>query len=314
MSLDYKKIFKRARLIVRKHKFLWVLGLFLVLGQVFNVLNFVPTSNQPSPLDPKRQSAITAWVDSHLFWAGLIVIGFLLLLIALVILYFRSKAAIITAAGQIVDQKAVSFKSSFKAGKPFLGRLFLTTVLLTLLIFLLTFVLASPIIYLFSINLASRAVLLGILALIIFIPVSLVIYFLGILAPMFIVLSDLKIRSALKSSLDLVTKFFWTLLVFSLLLSIVTFAVVLISLLVATIVAIPFVVLAVKLYDLKGIAGLGLVGGGVLLALVIFLILQGAVSAFFQTSWVLAFLELVRPVKTEEEKAAGPIPEAVSGS
>jgi len=274
--LPYSKIFKQAFALVKTRKFLWGLGLFLVWDALSNTAGYHIAEKN------------IKWQDSYVTDQPYsITLGALVLVIILLILYFRAKAGTIIAVNKILEKKEINFGKSLKEGGIFYNRLmgvwFITTSVLLICVVFLTI----PVSYLVSINYLTRATILGIFAFLIFVPISLTISLINCLAPIFIVQNNLKIGSSIKLSFDLIKKQWMTLLIFSVMLGLINM--------------ISVVILYRLVYDLVGFwPFIGL-----------FLLVQSFVAAFSQAAWVLAFNELVKPIKVEETEPQ-PVPEIAS--
>ena len=142
----------------------------------------------------------------------------------------------------------------------------------------------------------DRAVILTVLAACIFIPVAAVLMILDVISVYFICLYDRGLRESLFASWDLIVKKWPTLLVFAALLWLT------LSFAFAALVFVVFLIV--------------LVFSGSLVWIFSALILVPSLailSAFHQTAWLLAFLELIKPVKFEETEEIASVPEIAGG-
>jgi hypothetical protein len=275
MRLPYSKIFKQAWEIVKSHKFLWIFGLFLVWGNLFSFIFSNQLSNR-EPIIISNQLAIFMFA----------------LTIVLAILFFRAKAGMIAAVQAVIDQQPTSFSLSFAVGRLFFWRLVWLSILMGIILVIVSVIVAMPIMYLISLQLMGRALILGLLGIVILIPLMVVAALIGVLGSMYIVLFDQKIEEAIKNSFNLLSAHWVRLIIFSFFLFLATLA--------ATLIISPFVILAIMSYHII-VAILGSI---------VFLSLQALVAAWSQAAWVLFFLELIRPQKLEEEEPAA-VPEIV---
>lgn len=306
--LEYSQIFKQALTLIRNNKFLWVFGLFLSLGGIFNFFSF--SRNGSGEYYQKQSLKINLWFSNHPNQTLLIAAVIILLFLLLVYVYFRAKAGIIIAIKAILDKQATGFSQAFRAAQFFYLRILRVFILLALLLVLAFLVLAAPVIYLFVSHYELRALMLLVLALIIFIPLSVVVYFISSLAPLFIVMNDLTATEAIKAGFDLFKKFWSQLIVFSLflmVLNVAAFFVMFLLVILSSLVVFFFHLL----YHIP--AGLNhvLTGLGILAGSVIFLIIQAGLAVFQQAAWLLVFDELVKAQKLEEP-APETAPEIVS--
>lgn len=273
--VSYPKIFRQAWAITKTYKFLWLFGLFLVWT---DVLNFQTGGKQ---LDlPKDLSPVLA-------------VGIFILLIILIVLYFRCRAAIISAVKAVLDKKETTFSKAFRSSRDFYQRLFLISFLIGLAMMTVVLVVAVPVSYFFSLKMTVRAIVLLVLGSGAVIPVLVAGVLVDFLASLFVVLFDLKIKDAVNSSFDLISKHWPQFLVFGFFLFCLTIP------------ALFFGAFVVSLASsLLGIWGLSA-------GIVFFLFAQSILAVFTQASWVLFFLQLVKPTKLDEEEAALPEAEVV---
>ena len=300
--IEYNKIFRQAYSLTKTHKFLWLFGLFLFWGNVLN-LAYTLQGNQGSSSNDFYSNSVVRWLQTHpqaSFW---ILLGFAILLTTFVYLYFRSKIASIIAIKALVEKQETSLSQSLQVSRWFFSRVIGLSIVLNLVWFALTVVVATPILYLFSTGQIGRGSILALLGATIILPTSLVILFLNILGPMFIVCFDLTIGEAVRNSFDLIAKYWPRLTLFGVSLLVG----VLISVIVSVIIAlVPFVLLAVLAYHkMTALSNFFLQTITIGLGIIVFLALQSVVVIFQQTSWVLVFLDLVKPEKLEDEAAVG---------
>jgi hypothetical protein len=292
--IPYNQILKQAYAILRTHKFLWALGLFLFWDMAANVVSYqMNLSSNPMP------EIRGGWVS--------IVVGIILAII-FIQLAFRAKAGIISGTKSILDKKPLNFSKAFAQGRRFYVRLFGIWFITLVILGLVGLILAAPVGYLYTINYADRAVLLGLFALLIFIPISIIINFINNIAPMYVVLYDMPLGRAFGASLDTIRKFWIMFLFFSLWLGLLSFAASFLAVLMGG----SGVVFLVQIF--YNSAGIHFTFGSILLAIcgiIAFLIFAGAIAAFQQIAWVLLFEKLIRPQKIEEVEPL-PMPEVIS--
>lgn len=298
-SLPYAKIFKQAYELAKNNRFLWLFGLFLVWGVVIsNALSFDFTNPKYAP----QRQMIWEWVIQNIWQNKSVLVFVVLVIVTLVILFFKAKAGLIIAVKAILDKQQTSFVKAFKTAAFFYPRVLGLNLLTGAIMLFVGLVLGAPIYYLSSQGLDFRAGLLTFLAILIFVPVSIILGFINSLGSVSIVIHDLKIGEAFNQGLGLSLKFWPTLFVFMVYLVLISAVIFIASVGAAVLIALPFVILANLIYDNGGLAVSFLVGGtGGLLGLIVFLTLQSAVISFHQTAWILALQELVKPIKTKEE-------------
>ncbi|HEV8601249.1 MAG TPA: hypothetical protein VGQ87_01475 [Patescibacteria group bacterium] len=306
----YSKIFKQAYFLTRKHKFLWTFGLFLVWDALF-FLSFI-FSNPDKNQNTQQHQQVQAWLTARPSFTLAFAAGLLVLFAVFILLYFRARAGLIMTVKGILDKQQVSFKKGFKLSKLFYLRLFGSSIILTACLILTFIVLAVPVAYLWSLGFLFRASLLGFFALLIFVPISFIASLVNVLSPMFIVQYDLTIEESIKQSLNLVGKLWLKLLAFHVLLTIAVWTALFACLFVVFLLSLPVVLLSSFFYDKLGaFFGALTVGTGMTVIGIIFLTMLAGIAVFYQTSWVLAFQELVKPEAQDETEAVS-LPEIVS--
>lgn len=302
--MPFSQIFKQAYALLRAHKFLWVLGLFLVWGSIFNLISFAFDSTDQTNLTPNLMSVIQSNPGKYV---TLLLVGLIIFLI-LMILFFRSKASVITAVKALLDKQPTGLKKVFVASRMFYVRIFGIWFVTFFLLILVLAILWGPVAYLAAEQYSSRALTLGMIALIIFVPIALLINFINNLGPIFVVLHDMRIGEAIKASFDMSKKFWPTLLAFSIALWFLT--------LIANIIFVGVYSTGVAfLFNLFyntttfSISFGSILFGGIAFMGTIFI--AGLIAVFQQIAWVLLFKDLIKPVKIAEEEPI-PMPEVIS--
>jgi len=285
---------------MRAHKFLWALGLFLFWDTGLSVISYASQ-------DQKLQQSVDWASKFRALPPTAVTVVALLIAFIFFQVFFRARAAIILGTKSILDKKPTDFGKTFSQTGKYYQRLAAIWFLTLVCLFVAALILATPVIYLANAKLQARAEILGLFALVIFIPLSVIANFVNNLAPMFAVIHDLKFRDSIAASMDLIGKFWVGLLVFMLWLGLLTF---LASYFVVIIGGSGVVFLAHLFYNVAGIHHS--VGSIILavLAIIVFLIFTAAISAYQQVAWTILFNEIVRPEKLEEEESV-PVPEIV---
>ena len=276
---SYKKIFKQAFQITGQHKFLWIFGLFLLFG---NVLNF-----------------LASWFDQSQIQIKISNLGYTILFLVsvlVIVLFFRSKAALIIAIKAIIDKEPTSAGKAFSVSQLFFSRILGISVIVELALGVLLAILASPISFMFDHHFITRGIILIALGLIIFIPTAVVGTLLNALVPMFVVIYDQTFREAVNRSFEMISEKWLTLLGIGFVLFVIE--------ILAFFLLLPIVFLWNLPYHREGLI-LSIIG------LVLFVLLQSLIAVFQQSAWVLAFLELIKPAKMEEEETVV-APEAIT--
>lgn len=301
----FGKIFANAYRIAVEHKFLWGFGLLLVWGSSFTVNYSISDWQELKPetwlVSFSKLFESRPGLTTFLLAAGLVFVWLV------IVVYFRAKTALIISVKRITDKQTVGFKSAFVRSKLFYKRLLGVSILLALVLLAGILILGLPVVYLLSLKLYFRALLLGLFAALIFLALSIMLGFVNVLAPMFVVFHDLKIGESVKAGFNLLFHSFWRLLVFGFLLFLITAFVFFLTLGAALLVISPFVLFSEFFYDIFGFA----VWQSVVLIIVsfCFVFLQAILAVFQQTAWVLLFNEIVKPLK-DQEKEPSLAPEA----
>jgi hypothetical protein len=238
-------------------------------------------------------------------------VAVILLDLAFWVLYFWIRAGSIVAIKAVVDQQETSLEKSLTAGRLFFGRLLGASALLGIVTSLAWLIVSTPILYMLGHHLVWQAVVLIVFGSVLLIPASIIVLLMSLIAPMFVVLYDFKIGEAISSSFDLVAKYWKQLVVFGLILVALNLGILLLTVILTALSLVPFVLLAILTYHKISVAiPLVLMVGGIVTGLIVFLAIQSAMAIFTQTTWVLAFLEIIKPQKLEEEQPVA-MPEIV---
>lgn len=220
------------------------------------------------------------------------------------VIYFRAKAGIILSVKLITEKQPVSFFLTFKLARNFLVRLLSVSLFLQVLLASLSFVILTPIFYLFSTGATGRGLILAGIGALVFIPSAFLVSFANIVTPLFLVIFEMPVFHGLKAAVSVITSAGRKLLWFALILAVIGVLATILAIMASS----PFVILAILSYHRGGqIAGSLLCG---IVALAVFLSFQAVISAFQQTAWTLFFMELVRPEKIEDETV--PIPDTAT--
>lgn len=286
---------------------MWGFGLFLVFGQLFYASVLV--GDQRSLPNQANQQQLTNWFIANQNFALLIFAGVILVLLALILVYFQSKAGLILSVKALIERQDTGFRKALNQARPVYHKILLLSFVIGAVTFVLLFILAAPVAYLWLSGYFSRAMMLAAFALAIFIPASISLFFLNTLSAIFITLQKLSLQTSLKASLSLISKKWSTLLVFSVVLWVLALTAFFATLVMVSLILVPFVWLAELAY-LQGNIYFGLYVAGLSLATFAFFVPLSIIASFYQTAWVLAYEELVKPIKTDESEQSAVVPEA----
>lgn len=301
VKIDYINILKQSWDITWHNKYLWWFGFFLALGGGGFNFNF-PLGGENKEVDGEKFfQTFRSFLDNYweLAAAGLAIL--LILTVAVIILKTISRGGLIKSVSEITRGKESNFKAGFSAGKKYFWKVFLTGLLIGFFILGIIVALLSPVIFLIYLKSYIWAALLGVTAVILIIILGILASFIREYAYIYLITSDLGIRSSLESAFQLFRKNIWRSILFSLILMAVGMIAGLLILFSIFLIALPFLMLGFMLYAL--LSKLGMIITVVLGSLVIIaaiMLLQSVFETFRQTSWILFFREIAS-VKTEEE-------------
>jgi hypothetical protein len=294
------EILKQAGQIVWQNRFLLWFGLLMALGSPgsFNI----NTGNNND--FGKQGEAAKSFFETH--WGivlalviVLFVIGIILFLISLV-----AKAGLVKSVNLVGQNKQTDFKTGWRSGKKYFGKLFKLGLLFFFAIFAIVIILAVPVIYLIAIKFWLGAILVGIFAIAIFIPLIFVFALTKIYAEFYIILSSLRIRSAIEAGYNLLLKNIGHSIIFGLLLIAVSIVAGIVLLPVAGIALVILIPAGAAFYYLSKIAFAIFLGCAILIFLTAILFVSAIFQAYKTAAWTLFFQEIAKVEKPETEKVA----------
>jgi len=300
-QVPYIEILKQAGRIVWQHRFLLWFGLLMALGSPgsFNI----GSNNEDFG---KQGEAAKSFFENH--WqivlaaaVILFIVGIILFLLSLV-----AKAGLVKSVNLVSQNKKTDFKTGWRSGKKYLGKLFKLAILFFLAAFLVMIILAVPVIYLIIAKSWVSAVLVGLFAIAILIPIMFVFSLTKIYAEFYIILSDLSIRSAIEAGYNLLLKNIGHSIVFGLLLMVVSLAAGIVLLPVAGIALVILVPAGAVFYYLSKIAFAFFLAIAILLFLAAILFVSAIFQTYKTTAWTLFFREIAKVEKPEPEAVAEP--------
>src|SRR3989344_1614459 len=289
---SYIKILKQAFGIVKTHKFLWIFGLFLVWGYLPNLTYL----NRTKPQLTASQSM-------------LLLIGVVIILVLLVMIYFRARAGLIAATKSIIDKQPLTFEKSWKLGRNTYLRMFQVSLLVQICLSIIFLLLAFPVVYLAAGDFTARALILGLIALIIFLPIWFMATMVNIAAEVFIGIFNLSLSAAIASALDLTLKFWRQLFGIAFSMFGITLIGTLLSVVPAGLISLLFVIFARLAYHNGSALPYNLNTVTLIVSSIVFFFVQAVISVYHQVAWVLTILELSKPQKVEEDKDLAQMPE-----
>ncbi len=291
----YSKILKQAYWIVKKHKFLWIFGLFLVWG-------YLPNLTYLHKTEPRSMAVGEAWLAA----ASLVVF------VILILIYFRARAGLIIATKGVLDKQDMNFTKAWDLGRKSYLKMFQVSLLVQISLTIVFLLLAIPVIYLGMTGLETRAIILGSSALLIFLPIWFVATMVNIAAEVFIALYNFRLSGAIAAALDLVLKRWWQLFGMAFFMFSLAFLGMILSVVPAGLVSLAVVFFGQLSYHNGSTLPYGLNISNLIVSIIVFFFVQAFISVYHQVAWVLTILELTKPPKVEEEKELAELPEVAS--
>lgn len=300
--MDYFKLVKRAWEIVKKYKFLWFFGLFLGGFSFGSGSSFNGSVDNYSKNIDRRQAVeifenIYDFLFSNLVVIGTILLIFLFLFLLVIFLKTVSQGAIIAAVNNIEKKEKINFTKSFKLGLKYFWKVLAIEIIFGAVIFLSLLLLATPVIFLFVLEMIVRGIALMLLALAIFIPLMIIIGFTSVYTLRFIIIKDKGIFESIKSGLQLFKNnlassfiIYFILLAINIIITIISVIGIITFVL---LIGIPMAIIGILIYPVMGIIGaILLISGSVLLLMAIFFFLNMIINSYKSTLWTLTFREL----------------------
>jgi hypothetical protein len=294
-EIPYVEILKQAARIIWRNKFLLWFGVLMALGSPgsFNIGNSEDWNG--------KGDAAKNFMETH--WQLVLAVGLILFAvgIALFLISLIGKAGLVRSVSLIAQNKKMNFREGWKTGKRYMWNLFKLFLLIFSATIIIVLILAIPVIFLAVKGSWMSAVLVGLLAVAIFIPLAFVLALTNIFAEFYIVLSDLKVWSAVEAGYNLLLKNIKDSIVFSLLILAVNIAAGIILLPVLGVVLLVLVPSGMLFYYLSKIVfGIFLVFA-ILLFVAFALFISSIFLTYKTTAWTLFFREIA---KVESEEAA----------
>ena len=304
-KIDFIEIFKRAAKIVWENRFLLWFGILIALGSPGS-FNISSSQNDYANNESVKSFMINHWQIILVTTILLIAIGIIIFLVSLI-----AKAGLILSVNAIEKNEAASFKTGWCAGKKYLGKLFRLFLVFLLTGITIVLVLATPVIYFLANHLWIWAILIGLLAIAIFIPIVFVLAFTNIFAGYYIVLSDLKVWGAIETGYNLLLKNLVNSLIFAILFLAVDVLLGIVMLPVIGIVLLVLVPAGFLFYAMSKIIFVIYLVFAIIGAAAIIFFFSAIFNTFKTTAWTLFFREIaeVKKEKTETVPEEEKIPE-----
>jgi hypothetical protein len=307
--LSYSEIIKKAFNITIQKPILWVFGLFMLGGLNLNLFRFLEFDY----FSLKIEAVFLQWGKQLLdrpFLFVLLAFGILCLLIVVFVFSNWSRIMLALKVRQALGERPKENEKIYSEAKKALWPVIKISLLTSLLIFAVSVVLLGPP-FVFAPSYTYQSFLWN-LGVVIFVPLAFTISCLNIFSAFYIVI----FKTTFRASLNLCTDFFvvnWT--------KILGLGIILILFYLATFMIGRSVVFLITLFLQKAVLSSGGFGdlhfsGMILLAKVftwflLWLLISG-LNVFFNSAFLLLFLEMNKPVKKElkELKFPAPAPES----
>lgn len=302
-EIPYIEILKEAGQIVWQNKFLLWFGVLMALGSPgsFNV-----GGNENWE---EKSGTVQRFIETH--WQLVLAVALILFSIgiALFLLSLVGKAGLIRSVSLIAQNRKTNFRDGWRSGKKYLWNLFKLFLLIFFATIIIVLVLALPVIFLAVKGSWMSAVLVGLLAIAIFIPLLFVLALTNIFAEFYIILSDLQVWSAVEAGYNLLLKNIKDSLIFSLLILAVN--------ILAGIALLPIFGIALLILIPTGIIFWSLskfvfgffLAFAILLAIAFLLFISSIFLTYKTTAWTLFFREIAKVESEEAEKVPETEPE-----
>jgi len=298
-QIPFIELLKQAGRIVWQNRFLLWFGLLMALGSPgsFNI----GSNNEDFG---KQGEAAKNFFENHWQIVLAMVVALFIVCIILFLISLVAKAGLVRSVNIVSQNKKTNFKEGWRSGKKYLGKLFKLSVLFFLAVLLIVVILAVPIIYLIAVKSWFGAILVGLFAIAILVPIIFIFILTKIFAEFYIVLSDLRLRSAIEAGYNLLLKNIGHSIIFGLLLLAVSLAAGIVLLPVAGIALIILVPTGIAFYYLSKIAFAVFLGIAILLFFAVILLYSAIFQTYKTAAWTLFFQEIAKVEKPETEAIA----------
>lgn len=270
-----------------KNKRLWWLGFFVTLGSVGQGFSYTTDAEKNGSIQMEKVSDfIQANVGISIAIAGAALVIFL----GLLALRIFSQAALIRTLADLPVFATMPVKSLLKEGRHFFWRILGIDILLVTALLLVLLALSMPVFFLASLKSNILAAMVAGVALLIFLPLAVMAYFVHILAYPYAVIADFGVRKSLEAAYLLWRSNMGKSIIVALILGLIGFAFLATVIMALILLAIPFAVAGALSYLMFAQSGLfAIIGIGIVVLLAALLGTQSVLAVFSQCVWVLFF-------------------------
>jgi hypothetical protein len=319
-KINYLEIFKKAWGITWNNKYLWWFGLFVGTGSIgLNFNSGLGKGNSSQSISGEVGSKISEFIGHNFIWIAITGAVILILVLIFLVLGVLSYAGLLKSVNATLKNEKIGFWKGLRIGKQYFWKMVMLGFLISLTVLGIVVILSVPVIFLFYLKSYILAVLILIGAILIFIPVIILISFIGKYSRFYLILSDLNIKSSLENGYQLFRKNMAASIIMGLLFIPVGILSGIVLIIAVLVLALIFVIMGLILYFLLSKVGIIITVILGLMALIPLIFLFRAIySTFCHTSWFLFFREIAA-IKAEEkveevaEVIKEKIPEASTG-
>lgn len=285
-KINFSEILSQSWKITWSHKKLWWFGL-LAGGS-----NWMPSLNS---FDNTESEAMPTEKIADFFFnhVPLLILGasvIILILILLGIFGILAYSGLINSVQKIASEKETTFWTEIKHGRKFFWRILGTKTLFAFSSLLLLLVLTAPIVFLFSVENYALGTITTLLAILIFFPVIITFSFIETFGNLYILTSDLSLRSAVEQGYFVFKQNLKNSLLLSIILLAIGALIGIILLVLIFVISLPLIILGIILAPTTFPFGAWLVGTfSVLLIVLATLAVRSIWNTFLHTAWLLFF-------------------------
>ncbi len=294
--IDLSEILQKAYKYTRNHKFLWFFGFFLTGWGTGNFIRRVDLNADRIYLH--IQHLIIRAHHRPVLLAFTTIVTMLVLL-GISVLGAIGRSLIIHSGLHLERREEVTFKEALKHTEKKHWRVFWIGLYISISMLVILSWLAVPLYFVFRHGVDTRAVLLVLLALAIFIPVIVILSLVNIFSACYVVVYDLKIFAAIRGSFDLLAGFWEKTMSLFMILFVIYCGLLLLS---ATIVGLSGFVAYGLFAALKALPASIIFDILVVITSVLLISVNSILNVFTNFAWTLFFLKIVK-VKFIEEGA-----------
>lgn len=298
-DINYFEIVKNAFVMTKKNKSMWFFGFLVFIGSLVSKLNF----NGKFPKG--QQETFHSLIDTIQKYPNISIAltAFLIILaIALYLLKLIATASLIKLSNNIVLYGQMKISLVFNEGKIYVWKLLGLEVLVWLTLIIVAALLLMPIGYLFSLDSKVFASIFLLFAAIILLSLFLLVFYIVKFGQIFLVLSEIKLRTAIESAYELFIENIKESMIFGLISIAISLLFLMATMLLALIFAFITALIAYLAYLIFAKVGsiiIVTISAAVLLVLIATIF--SWLIAFFQAAWVLFFQQISFKKANEDE-------------